>query len=75
MRGYVILRHALTGSVHEPKTALGAGVVLLGGQAVPPDGFSGVLRHALTGVVPESETVLAGGVALLGSQASTSACG
>ena len=35
----------LTGAVRKPEVELGAGVALLGGQAVPPDGFSVVLRQ------------------------------
>ena len=43
---------------------LGAGVTLLGGQAVPPDGFSVVLQHAPTGVVHDPEVELGVGVTL-----------
>ena len=42
---------------------------LLGGEAVPPDGFRGVLRHASTVGVHEPEVVLGAGVTLLGGEA------
>ena len=42
---------------------------LLGGQAVPPDGFRLVLRRTPTGGVHDPEGELGGGVALLGGQA------
>ena len=43
--------------VHQRRT-------LLGGQAVPPDGFRVVLRHARTGAVPDPEVELRVSVAL-----------
>ena len=48
----VVLRHAPTGAVHDSEVVLGAGVSLLGGQAVPPDGMTDVVRRALTRRVP-----------------------
>ena len=58
------MRHAHTGGIHEPEAVLGAGVALLGGQAVPPDSFRVVLRHAHTGGIHEPEAVLSVGVTL-----------
>ena len=59
-------RHAFAGAVHGSEVVLGVGEALLGGQAVPPDGFSVVLRHAFAGAVHDSEVVLRAGEALLG---------
>ena len=42
---------------------------LLGGQAVPPDGFRIVLRHAPTGAVREPDGELGDDITLLGGQA------
>ena len=42
------------------------GQALLGGQAVPPDGFRVIPRHAFAGAVRKAEVVLRAGVSLLG---------
>ena len=60
----VVLWDAFAVGVHDSEVVLGAGVTLLGGQAVPPDGFRVVLRHARTGAVPDPEVELRVSVAL-----------
>ena len=52
--------------VHLSEGELRVGVTLLGGQAEPPHGISGVLRHALADGVHPPEGELRGGVARLG---------
>ena len=51
----VVRWDAATFAIHVPEGDLGEVVTLLGGQAVPPNGLSGVLRSVLIGAVPDPE--------------------
>src|SRR5712692_5534058 len=64
-----VLLGTLSVGVQEPEAALGVGVSLLGGHAIPADGLTVALRDALPIGVEQSQIKLGIGVPLFGRAA------